>query len=56
MGKYVAAKVMTLAGPVWCHYSKRNDTTKLRRYINGEIIEFETDAEAIEELLRSMAL
>jgi hypothetical protein len=46
-----AAKVMTKTGPVWCHYSKTDDTIKLRRYIEGTTFEIDIEGIEIEEFV-----
>jgi hypothetical protein len=42
-----AAKVMTIAGPVWCHFSQRGETVKLRTYSEGKIHESAVDNDDI---------
>lgn len=52
MKEYGAAKVITKAGPVWCHYSSQDDTRKLRRYSEGGIYEVAIEeGEEIEEFV-----
>ena len=47
-----AAKVNTITGPIWCHYSRRANTLKLRRFSNGAVYEVDNaDESDVEEWL-----
>lgn len=46
-----AAKVMTMAGPVWCHMSESRNTLKLRRYSENAIFELNPDNNEVEEFV-----
>ena len=51
MKKTGAARVITSAGPVWCHFSQKDAVTKLRRYSGGSIFELNVDGVEIEEFV-----
>lgn len=46
-----AAKVITAAGPVWCHYSESANRIVLRRYVDGMIIQLEAGEHDIETIV-----
>lgn len=46
-----AAKVMTMAGPVWCHMSESGNTLKLRRYSENAIFELNPDGNEVEQFI-----
>ena len=51
MSKTGAAKVNTNTGPIWCHFSRKGDTLKLRRIVDGAIYELDSDDSEIEDWL-----
>lgn len=50
-----AAKLRTDTGTVWCHYSKTENTLKLRRISDGTIFEFDGDESDVEDWISSKA-
>lgn len=48
MSEVGAARVMTKAGPVWCHFSQLEDIVKLRRYSEGAVFEVNVEGDEIE--------
>ncbi len=49
MSKTGAAKINTNTGPIWCHFSQKGDTLKLRRIVDGVIYELDSENSEIEE-------
>lgn len=51
MSKTGAAKINTNTGPIWCHFSRKGETLKLRRIADGAIYELDSEDSEIEEWL-----